>query len=298
MLETYISQHKLSPDFKVKALRYWHPLAKDIASKYSRLQQTPMFVGINGCQGSGKSTLCDYLKQYLQTKYQFNVVSMSLDDFYLTSDERKTNASNIHPLFTTRGVPGTHDVKRLENTLNLLAKLTQGQELILPQFDKLTDEPLANEVCPKVIGTVDIVLFEGWCWGIPAQHDIDLNAPINGLERRYDPSLVWRRTVNQTLKQHYMPLYKKMDFWLMLQAPSFACVYQWRVEQEQRMLYRQAVSSGKAMSDKDIANFVQYFQRLTEYALVELPSNMDRVFKLNANREVVSVEKRSNDEDM
>ena len=295
MLPTFINKHNLTEHFKESALNYWHPLAEDIVNRFYQ-QQAPLFVGVNGCQGSGKSTLCDYLKQCIQNKYQLNVVCLSLDDFYLSSKERENNGKNIHPLFATRGVPGTHNIQLLTNTLNELLILSQGQELTLPKFDKLTDEPLANEFCDKVTGKVDIVLFEGWCWGVSAQDDLQLTVPINRLEKECDPLLVWRKTVNQILKQFYMPLYQHMQYWVMLKAPNFDCVYQWRLEQEQKMLTQYRAQSEeslmmnkpvKAMSAIEVANFVEYFQRLTEHALIDLPSKMDRVFSLNANREVI-----------
>ena len=46
-----------------------------------------------------------------------NVVCFSIDDFYKTHLERKKCQKLVHPLFSTRGVPGTHDCKMLYKTI-------------------------------------------------------------------------------------------------------------------------------------------------------------------------------------
>ena len=84
------------------------PMASWLAA---RQQNSPLVVGINGAQGSGKSTLTKILSMLLSQGFDKNVVSISIDDLYLTRAERQQLAEDIHPLFLTRGVPGTHDVE-------------------------------------------------------------------------------------------------------------------------------------------------------------------------------------------
>jgi D-glycerate 3-kinase len=43
----------------------------------------PLIVGIQGLQGSGKSTLCEQIIQSLQIDHKMTAVSFSLDDLYL-----------------------------------------------------------------------------------------------------------------------------------------------------------------------------------------------------------------------
>ena len=78
------------------ALRYFLPLAKVITKKITQ-SSTPVFIGISGAQGTGKTTL-SYLLSQLLTKQQFKIAQFSLDDFYLTKNERKLLASQEHPL--------------------------------------------------------------------------------------------------------------------------------------------------------------------------------------------------------
>jgi pantothenate kinase-related protein Tda10 len=69
----------------------------------------PLVVGLTGPQGSGKSTLAARLPDLLAAA-GLNAGVLALDDLYLTKAERQRLAADVHPLFATRGVPGTHDV--------------------------------------------------------------------------------------------------------------------------------------------------------------------------------------------
>jgi len=74
-------------------------------------QQGPLVVGINGAQGAGKSTLFNLLEVILEEGFNLKVVGLSIDDLYKTREAREGLAHSIHPLLSTRGVPGTHDVE-------------------------------------------------------------------------------------------------------------------------------------------------------------------------------------------
>jgi len=142
------------------------------------------FFGIQGSQGSGKSTCASFLKLILETEYDLRVVVSSIDDFYLTREERQRLAKTVHPLFVTRGVPGTHDIQLLLDVFDA-AKKEKG--FTLPVFDKAKDDRADTGQFQVVSGGVDIVILEGWCVGIPAQNSEELNAPINELEKKEDP---------------------------------------------------------------------------------------------------------------
>ena len=51
-----------------------------------------------------------------------NICVFSIDDFYKTKNDRIIMSKKIHPLFITRGVPGTHDIKLLNQTIQNLNK--------------------------------------------------------------------------------------------------------------------------------------------------------------------------------
>jgi D-glycerate 3-kinase len=284
MLSTFIKQHNLPEEFRLTVKKHYQPLAERIFSQFKKSNYT-FFVGINGCQGSGKSTLTDFISSYLISKYQLNVAVLSLDDFYLTREKRNQLSNDIHPLLATRGVPGTHDITALEQTIIQLKEKKTG--FLLPRFNKATDEPFPKDQWFKVDKPVDIILLEGWCWGVKPQTAEQLTSPINELELQHDANGVWRNYVNEQLKSDYVPLYKQMDFWLILQAPSFDCVYKWRLEQEQKLQAKNiGLINSKIMSPQEILNFTQYFQRLSVQSFNTISPFADQVFYLNGSRHI------------
>src|SRR3546814_14002567 len=58
----------------------------------------------------------------------------------------------------------------------------------------------------RVEGVVDLVLFEGWFLGTPAEPEAALAEPLNALERDEDPDGRWRRWCNDALARDYPPL--------------------------------------------------------------------------------------------
>ena len=132
--------------------------------------------------------------------------------------------------------------------------------------------------------------------GTPAQSDEALHRPVNELEAAEDPDGSWRRYINRQIHEQYQPLYDSMDIWVMLQAPSFECVYKWRSEQESK-LADSLLEQGKdvyrdtqVMTDKQLSRFIQHYQRLTEHALAELPGQVNYLFRLDADRNITAQE--------
>jgi D-glycerate 3-kinase len=290
MYDEFCRKHKLDEGFSTIAHGYFVPLAEKIKTHHDSAQKT-YYVGINGCQGSGKSTLGDFLKDYLCNKYELKVVSLSLDDFYLSQSSRSALAIKIHPLFKTRGVPGTHNVKLLEKVLKKLA--TAEGKLALPRFNKAINDPALKENWPLTDTPVDIVILEGWCWGVPAQSDDELLKPCNEFEQQQDSMGVWRGYANRQLKQYYQPLYSLMDYWIMLKAPSFDSVFNWRLEQEDKLRLSTPPAEQKAlMSAEQIKQFIQYYQRLTEHCLNHVPLFTHTVFTLDDKRKIIATIQR------
>jgi D-glycerate 3-kinase len=288
MITDFIEKHALPDNFKLVADNFYRPLAQQIFTQFQQCRQ-PFFVGINGCQGSGKSTLSDYIAQYLSDTYSLNVVVMSLDDFYLPQKHRNKLAENIHPLFAKRGVPGTHSTQLLKQLLTQLKD--NKSDLFIPKFNKAIDEPYPKAAWQFIDSPADIVIVEGWCWGVSAQEKSQLIEPVNSLEEQNDSEREWRNYVNQQLKEHYQPLYQLFDYWVALQAPSFDYVYRWRLEQEQKLALKlKSTELSAVMNAKQILNFIQYFQRLTEHGIKTLPLFADTTFILDKYRHIQSVQ--------
>lgn len=284
MLSAFIKENELPEEFENTAKRYYKPLAHRIFKQFSE-NNKPLFVGVNGCQGSGKSTLTAFISKYLSSQYQLRIAIMSLDDFYFPSEKRNQLARKIHPLLSTRGVPGTHDITALGRIITMLNQKQIG--FSIPRFDKATDEPFPEKHWTTIEQPIDIIILEGWCWGVKPQTDEQLKNPINELEFQHDSNGIWRHFVNEQLRKHYEPLYERMNFWLSLQAPSFDCVNKWRLEQEQKLAAKSVGRShAKIMSPQEVLNFTLYFQRLSEEGNITLPNFADTVFYLDEKRNI------------
>lgn len=240
----------------------------------------PLIVGLCGAQGSGKSTVAAALAERIP-----DTVVLSLDDLYLPKADRAQLARDVDPLLATRGVPGTHDIALGEA---VLAALRAGKAAALPRFDKGADDRVPPHAWPQVAGA-RLVIFEGWCVGARAQPDTELTQPVNALERDEDADSIWRRYVNDTLRERYPPLFA-LDALILLAAPGFDVVRAWRTQQERQLAADIATGKrlGKAMSDEDIARFIQFYQRLTQHILREMPERADLVVRLDADRKVIS----------
>ncbi|MEA1889676.1 MAG: kinase [Pseudomonadota bacterium] len=282
----FLAQHHLPVSYTLEAQQWFFPLAKSLALQQKDSGET-IIVGISGSQGSGKSTLADLLALLLSDKYQLNIVVISIDDFYYTRQQRKTLSRTVHPLMATRGVPGTHDVSLAINTLRDLCTRSMSS---IPRFDKSIDDRFPEEEWDQVILKPDIILFEGWCLGAEPQSQLELLEPANELEKNEDPDGVWRQYVNQQLHDVYPDLFNMIDSWIMLKAPSFDCVYQWRLEQENKLresLSGSTSSTDKLMSRQELKRFIQHYQRITEQLLKTLPDKVDYLFELDENRKII-----------
>ena len=104
-----------------KLNKLYLPLSKWIYSIYKKDNKTKI-IGLSGGQGAGKSTITGILKFIFKKKYALNLCCFSIDDFYKTKSERRKMSKKVHPLFLTRGVPGTHDIGLINKTIKKLKK--------------------------------------------------------------------------------------------------------------------------------------------------------------------------------
>lgn len=288
LIEQYIIKEKLPKAYLDVALKWFKPLCDSIqlhhnkSNKLGLSSNSPYFIGVNGCQGSGKSTLSGLMSHLFTTYYENKSIVLSLDDFYYTKAERMNLSQTVHPLLAMRGVPGTHDTQLMSQVFQSLAL---NQAVDIPTFDKSIDDRAPVSQWQKIISPVDIVIMEGWCWGTQAQEEQALETAVNELEEKHDGDGTWRRYVNSALKNSYTPLYEYMNTWVFLQAPSFDAVYAWRLQQEEKL--RQRVGNvSTIMSDEDILIFIQYYQRLTQHTLCTFGNQADFIFTLDNSRNI------------
>lgn len=234
-------------------------------------------LAISGLQGSGKSTLAAQIARLARQRGRRPAV-LSIDDVYLTRAERRQLARQVHPLLATRGPPGTHDVNL---ACALLDALRAGQPVVLPRFDKLADDR-APESAWERLPAADLVIFEGWFLGTPAEDDDALRAPINALEREQDADARWRRYCNDALRRDYPALWRRFDRLWFLQPPGFEIVAGWRAQQERQLA--RARPDAASMDAAGVARFVQFFERVSRQALRTLPARADRILTLDEYR--------------
>ena len=243
-------------------------------------------VGLSGLQGSGKSTLARQLAAHAAARGLACEV-LSLDDFYLGRAARRRLARERHPLFATRGVPGTHDVALLERTLTALDRARAGAPVCVPRFDKGRDTRLPPSRWRRVVRAPDLVILEGWCVGVPAQAESALRRPVNALERDEDRDGRWRQLANAALAGSYARLWRRLDALAVLEAPRFEAVARWRAGQERALITRGAV---RAMDAAALRRFVAHFERLSRHALRSLPRIAGLRIVLDAHRAVRAID--------
>ena len=168
----------------------------------------------------------------------------------------------------------------------ILADIDARRPTLLPRFDKARDDRAPSERWHAVDQPLDVLLFEGWCVGARPQSRDDLIEPINALERDEDQDGRWRGYVNAALERPYRPLFDRIDVLVLLAAPGFEVVRAWRIQQENDLRAQSAPGAPGIMTDEQIARFIQHYERLTRYILVEMPGRADVTIALDAERRV------------
>ncbi len=246
---------------------FYLPLSKWIYSVYEKDKKIKIF-GLAGGQGAGKSTITEILKFILKNKYGLDLCIFSIDDFYKTKQERKKMSKVVHPLFLTRGVPGTHDVNLIMQTFNNLKK-KKFKSVLIPKFDKSKDDRAKKTKWLKVRQPPHIIIFEGWCVGAKQQKNEELKKPINFIEKEHDSDLEWRKKVNYYLKNSYRKIFQKIDKLIYLKAPSFNHIFDWRLLQEQKL--KLTSKNKEIMSKKEIRKFIMFYERITKQMMKDFP---------------------------
>ena len=256
---------------------FYLPICEKIHHDYQKNKKIKI-IGLTGGQGAGKSTITQIIKLILNYKYDLKVVYFSIDDFYKTLKERNKLSKNVHKLFKTRGVPGTHDTKLLKKTFSDLVK-KNFKPVLIPSFDKSKDDRVPKKKWKKIYKQPQIIIFEGWCVGAIPQKNKNLIKSINTLEKNEDAKLLWRNKVNKELKHEYRKIFNKIDRLIFLKVPNFECVYKWRLLQEKKL---QLTSKGKKiMSPVQVRQFIMYYERITMQMLKDLTGKAYAVLYLD-----------------
>ena len=234
---------------------------------------------ISGSQGIGKSTLLKIIEKNILKFYEKKILTLSLDDYYLSKKERLILSKKIHPLLITRGVPGTHDINKLIK--DIISFQNKKYPIIKPIFDKLKDDRSKKK--EKIIKKADILILEGWCCGSPPIEKKYLYKNINLLEKKEDPHMIWRNFYNQKLKNEYSNLFKLFEKKIFLKSSSFNYVLNWRFKQEKMMSER---NNKKIMNKKELEYFISHYEKITKFMIRVLPKKADIVIKIDKNQRI------------
>lgn len=161
----------MNPPPKVKYMS--DHVLRQLALHRERGATSPLFVAVQGPQGSGKTYLTARLQEDLNSKpHSLSVVVLSIDDLYLPHDQLVAVAKAYpdNRLLQGRGQPGTHDVKLGADILARLKRMNepshQDSLIHIPRFDKSLFGGEGDRVDGTAVkGPVDVVVLEGWCVG-------------------------------------------------------------------------------------------------------------------------------------
>jgi len=262
------------------------PISFWIENKYKKKGKT-LFLGFSGGQGSGKTTVAKILKIILKKFFKRKIHVSSIDDFYKTLKDRNKMSYTIHPLFKTRGVPGTHDINLIKKFFYFIKK-KKFEKTKLPKFDKSIDDRLKKKYWYNIKERPEIVILEGWCVGARPQSNSLIKKPVNILEKYEDENLIWRKHVNEKLKREYKKLFAMIDYYIFMKIPNFNMVFKWRLLQEKK-LRKKLRFKKKIMSYNEIKRFIMFYQRITLQTIKDLSKSASIVMLLRKNHEIKKV---------
>ena len=214
---------------------------------HTRIHKKPCVIGVQGIQGSGKSTLVSKLCARNPTWR-----CASIDDFYLPYKDLLKKATQ-DPLWSVRGNPGTHEVALI---IEVLDAFLHSQKSERPIYDKRIYAGRGDRVGYDEVLPGDVLLLEGWCIG-------------------FQPTTVSSQSlqkINDSLKE-YVPIWIRMETIIVLKPPCLQIVYAWRQQSEQKM------------SQQDVEKFVDKYIPSYETYLPELyRSYVSTTIELTADR--------------
>ena len=202
-------------------------------------------IGISALPGTGKTTLGKWLEA-ISLKLNFKIAVISIDDFYLPSDEMKL-AIKDNPWNVSRGFPGSHSVKLMREKL-LNWKITG--DLNVPVFDKSLRNGLGDRSHWR-LDDPDILIIEGWFLGIEPLSVAVNDQSINSGELSSNEA-AYRLNIQHNLIQ-YLDVWSLIDNIWHLKPLKFEYMNLWKSNQEKEMLLKR----GKALKDEKLSNFLR-----------------------------------------
>ena len=231
-------------------------------------------IGLSALPGTGKTTLGKWLEA-ISLKLNFKIAVISIDDFYLPSDEMKLAIKN-NPWNVSRGYPGSHSVKLMYEKLS---SWKINGELNVPVYDKSLRNGLGDRSHWRS-DNPDLLILEGWFLGIkPSFNNID-DKSINSLKLSSDESS-YRVNIQNNLKE-YLDVWNLIENIWHLKPLEFEYMNLWKSNQEKEML----LQKGNALQNEKLSNFLRMlnvsiphksFDEINSYALLLIDQDRNLV---------------------
>ena len=254
------------------------------AYKYKNNFPERRIIGISALPGTGKTTLGKWLEK-ISLKFDFKIAVVSIDDFYLPSEEMKLAIKN-NPWNVSRGFPGSHSVKLMYEKLT---NWKNDGKLQVPVFDKSLRNGLGDRSHWRS-DEPDLLILEGWFLGVrPLSMEINnkvsmdrkdneiFTTPLSSDESSY------RIKIQQNLIK-YLDIWNLMDDVWHIKPLKFEYLNLWKSNQEKEML----LNKGNALTSKNLSNFLRMLN-------VSIPQssfddiNSDVLLLIDQDRKLVEV---------
>ena len=233
-------------------------------------------IGLSALPGTGKTTLGKWLES-ISLKLKFKISVISIDDFYLPSEEMELAIKN-NPWNVSRGFPGSHSIDLMKE--KLLRWKTDGK-LNVPVFDKSLREGLGDRSHWRE-DSPDLLIIEGWFLGVKPLSNYSDNSknflpPLSSCESAY------RNKIQRNL-HHYLEIWNLLDKIWHLKPLKFEYMNKWKSYQEKSM----QVITGNSLKDKNLSNFLRMLNVSIPHKCFD-DINSDVLLLINQDRRLISV---------
>ena len=246
------------------------------AYKLNKKSPERKIIGISALPGTGKTTLGKWLES-ISLKLKFKLSVISIDDFYLPSEEMEFAIKN-NPWNVSRGFPGSHSIDLMKE--KLLKWKTDGQ-LNVPVFDKSLRKGLGDRAHWRE-ESPDLLIIEGWFLGVkPLSIDLDnsekISPPLSVFESSY------RIKIQNNLDQ-YLDVWNMIDQIWHLKPLKFEYLNEWKSNQEKSMQFK----SGSSLKDDNLSNFLRMLNVSIPHKSFD-DINSDVLLMINQERKLIRV---------
>jgi D-glycerate 3-kinase len=246
------------------------------AYKFNKKSPERKIIGISALPGTGKTTLGKWLES-ISLKLKFKLSVISIDDFYLPSEEMEFAIKN-NPWNVSRGFPGSHSIDLMKE--KLLKWKTDGQ-LNVPVFDKSLRKGLGDRAHWRE-ESPDLLIIEGWFLGVkPLSIDLDnsekISPPLSVFESSY------RNKIQNNLDQ-YLDVWNMIDQIWHLKPLKFEYLNEWKSNQEKSMQFK----SGSSLKDDNLSNFLRMLNVSIPHKSFD-DINSDVLLMINQERKLIRV---------